>query len=118
LDNPELISLALVPAAVGSVTGSLFAGKWMQKTGKYYWITIICSVIAVIGSTIIFLCSGIVLASSWGIVIGMTISAFGGGLVSAFSWRKKSHFKYLASCIYCPDMSYLMTTWNHYVALR
>jgi hypothetical protein len=30
------ISAVIVPAAVGSVSGSLFGGKWMQKTGKYY----------------------------------------------------------------------------------
>lgn len=73
--------LRLIPAAVGSVTGSLFGGKFMQKTGKYYWLTIISTVIGVVGSIIIFLCSGRVFDFSRGIVIGMSISSFGGGVV-------------------------------------
>ncbi len=73
--------LRLIPVAVGSVTGSLFGGKFMQKTGKYYWLTVNSAMIAVLGSTIIFLCSGFVFQFSWGIVIGTSISSFGGGAV-------------------------------------
>ena len=76
--------MALVPAAVGSVSGSLFAGKWMQKTGRYYWFTIISTCITVIGSTIIFLCSGPLVDSTWGILAGITISCFGGGAVCIY----------------------------------
>ena len=57
----------------------------MQKTGKYYRLTIISSIIAVVGSTIIFLSSGRVLDSTWGIVIGMAVASFGGGVVGAVS---------------------------------
>ena len=71
--------LRLIPAAVGSVSGSLFGGKFMQKTGKYYWLTIVSTIIGLVGSAMIFLCSGRIFGSSWGIVIAMAISSFGGG---------------------------------------
>ncbi len=64
----------------------------MQKTGKYYWLTIISSVTAVVGSTIIFLLSGLVLDSTWGIVVGMAVASFGGGVVGAVSLSKNSTF--------------------------
>jgi uncharacterized membrane protein len=64
----------------------------MQKTGKYYRLTIISSIIAVVGSTIIFLSSGRVLDSTWGIVIGMAVASFGGGVVGAVSLSKNSTF--------------------------
>jgi hypothetical protein len=71
--------LRLIPAAVGSVSGSLFGGKFMQKTGKYYWLTIVSTIIGLVGSAMIFLCSGRIFDFSWGIVIAMAISSFGGG---------------------------------------
>ena len=65
----------------------------MQKTGKYYWLTVISSIIAVFGSTIIFLLSGLVLESTWGIVVGMAVASFGGGVVGAVSLSKNSTFE-------------------------
>jgi hypothetical protein len=82
--------VVVVPAAVGSVLGSLFGGKWMQKTGKYYWLTIISAIVAIIGSTAITLCSGLLFDSTLGIVIGMTISCIGGGAVRVFSRSENS----------------------------
>ncbi|KAE9379232.1 MFS multidrug transporter [Stipitochalara longipes BDJ] len=73
--------LRLIPAAVGSVSGSLFGGTWMQKTGKYYWLTTASTCVTVVGSTIIFLCSGPLFNSTWGMLFGVTISCFGGGAV-------------------------------------
>lgn len=64
----------------------------MQKTGKYYWLTVISSIITVFGSTIIFLLSGLVLESTWGIVVGMAVASFGGGVVGAVSLSKNSTF--------------------------
>jgi hypothetical protein len=71
--------LRLIPVMVCSVGGSLFGGKVMQRTGKYYWLTISCLVISIFGSVTIFLCSGLVASSSLGIVIGLGFVAFGGG---------------------------------------
>lgn len=71
--------LRLVPAMICSVTGSLFAGFYMQKTGNYYWLTVCSFILSTIGSTIVFLCSGTVFDSGWAIVAGMGVVAFGGG---------------------------------------
>jgi hypothetical protein len=71
--------LRLIPVMICSVTGSLFGGQVMQRTGKYYWLTIACFISSIFGSIIIFLCSGLVISSSWGIIIGLGFCAFGGG---------------------------------------
>jgi predicted MFS family arabinose efflux permease len=71
--------LRLVPVMVCSVSGSLFGGLYMQKTGKYYWLTVCCFVVSMMGSIIIFLFSGIVFDSSWVLIVGMGFVAFGGG---------------------------------------
>jgi MFS family permease len=62
-----------------SVSGSLFGGKVMQKTGKYYWLTVYCLVLFLIGSIIIFLCSGLVFDSPLGLILGLCCVAFGCG---------------------------------------
>jgi len=70
----------LIPAMMCSVSGSLFGGKFMQRTGKYYWVTIYSLAFgSVIGTSIIFSCSGAVMTSSWGITLGLGLSAFGAG---------------------------------------
>ena len=71
--------LRLIPPLIFSVSGSLFGGKVMQKTGKYYWLTIWCLVLCLIGTTIIFLCSGLVFDSPVGLLVGYCLAAFGGG---------------------------------------
>jgi len=73
--------LRFVPVMVCTVSGSLFGGKYMQKTGKYYWLSFICLGLSFIGSIIILLCSGLLFDYSWGIIIGMGFCAFGGGAV-------------------------------------
>jgi len=72
--------ILLIPIAIVSVMGSLFGGKFMQKTGKYYWLTVIATIITVIGGTIIVLCSGLVFDIPWGIIAGMCIATGGGGI--------------------------------------
>ncbi|KAH8658662.1 putative MFS multidrug transporter [Tricladium varicosporioides] len=71
--------LRLIPVMFFSVAGSLIGGKIMQKTGKYYRLTIICFVIALIGTGVIFLCSGPVFDTAWGMIGGLSFCAFGGG---------------------------------------
>jgi hypothetical protein len=71
--------LRLIPPLFFSVSGSLFGGKVMQKTGKYYWLTVYCLVLFLIGSIIIFLCSGLVFDSPLGLILGLCCVAFGGG---------------------------------------
>ncbi|TVY27763.1 Vacuolar membrane amino acid uptake transporter [Lachnellula hyalina] len=73
--------LRLVPAMICSVSGSLFAGFYMQKTGHYFWLTVCSFAISIAGSVVVFLCSGILFTSGWAMVAGMGITAFGAGSV-------------------------------------
>jgi len=52
----------------------------MQKTGKYYWITIVAYMALAGGMTGIFLFSGIVIDSTIGIIVCMCINGFGNGI--------------------------------------
>lgn len=69
----------LIPVMICSVSGSLFGGRVMRWTGKYYWLTLGCVVLGVSGSIVVFLCSGLLLYFSWGLVMGLGMCAFGGG---------------------------------------
>lgn len=71
--------LCLIPSLMCGVSGSLFAGFYMHRTGKYYWLTIVCYSAQVLGMVILFLCSGIIVDSTVGIILAMCVSAFGGG---------------------------------------
>lgn len=63
-------SLWLVIGVFGSLTGSLGGGLIMQSTGKFYLITVLGYVALFIGSSVVTLTSGVVVASSIGIAIG------------------------------------------------
>ncbi|KAI7343838.1 hypothetical protein D0862_14046 [Hortaea werneckii] len=73
-------SVRLIPGLIASVSGSLSGGYYMQKTGKYYWITVIAYAQLVTGMAVIFLCSGAVVQSTIGIEIGMVVGGFGNGI--------------------------------------
>ncbi|RDL40614.1 MFS general substrate transporter [Venustampulla echinocandica] len=79
--SATVAGVRFIPILICSVSGSLVSGKYMQKTGKYYALTIFCVVISLIGTTIIFICSGPLFNFSWGLIIGLSISAFGSGAV-------------------------------------
>jgi hypothetical protein len=64
---------------VCGVSGSLFGGKVMAMTGRYYWLTVASVCISILGAITIFLFSGLVLDFSWGMVIGLGMVMFGGG---------------------------------------
>ncbi|KAH7418441.1 putative MFS multidrug transporter [Cadophora sp. MPI-SDFR-AT-0126] len=71
--------LRFIPVMVCSVSGSLGAGKVMQWSGRYYLLTVASLGVSVFGGVVIFLCSGMLVSSSWGIIVGLGCSAFGGG---------------------------------------
>lgn len=71
--------LRFIPAMLCSVSGSLFGGVFMKKTGKYFWLTICCLITGAIGNVVISLFSGLAFDSSWGIVAGLCLCSFGGG---------------------------------------
>ena len=72
--------LLLIPGIVAGVSGSLFGGFFMRRTGKYYWLTVITYANLVLGLVVILLFSGVILSSDIGICIGISIAGFSNGI--------------------------------------
>lgn len=72
--------LRIVPAIFGGVSGSLFGGIMMQKTGKYYHLTVIAYCIFTLGFIPVLLCSGIAGMSVTAISFGLVAMGFGNGI--------------------------------------
>jgi predicted MFS family arabinose efflux permease len=72
--------IRLIPAVVCSVTGSLASGIYMNRTGRYYWITVISYSVLVVGMIIILLYSGVVVHSQAGLIVGLSVSGFTNGI--------------------------------------
>ena len=70
----------LLPLIAASVSGSLFSGIVMQKTGRYYWLTVLCYIFMTIGTLSIALFSGLITKNIGGMIIGMIIGAFSAGI--------------------------------------
>jgi len=70
----------LIPCIISGVSGSLFGGVYMQKTGKYYWITIIAYSMLTLGLLGITLFSGVIVQSTIGIIICSCFCGFGNGI--------------------------------------
>ncbi|KAG9594797.1 MFS multidrug transporter, partial [Aureobasidium melanogenum] len=70
----------LIPGIIAGVSGSLFGGFYMQRTGKFYYLTVIAYTCLVIGMTFVFLFSGLVANSTLGIIAGMCICGFSNGI--------------------------------------
>ncbi|GAB7357169.1 hypothetical protein MBLNU459_g8160t1 [Dothideomycetes sp. NU459] len=70
----------LIPGILCGVSGSLFGGFYMQRTGKFYWLTVIAYTNLVLGMVFVFLFSGLVVHSTAGVIIGMCICAFSNGI--------------------------------------
>ncbi|KAF2663551.1 vacuolar basic amino acid transporter 2 [Microthyrium microscopicum] len=73
-------SVLLIPNIICGVSGSLFAGMYMQRTGRYYWLTISCYSCLTAGMLVLVATSGVVVSSVPGIVIGMCINGFSNGI--------------------------------------
>lgn len=69
----------LIPGIIASVCGSVGGGLIMQKTGKYYWLTVMAYTSLLIGQIIVVLCSGLIITSTPGIVTGLIFTGLGGG---------------------------------------
>lgn len=72
--------LRIVPAIVGGVSGSLFGGVMMQKTGKYKHLTIYAYSFFTLGSIPIFLFTGVAGTSAYAISVGLITMGFGNGI--------------------------------------
>ena len=66
----------LLPNVFAGVSGSLTGGLLIQRTGKYYWLTVSSLSTAILGTLLIILCTGLVVNSTYGISVGL----FLGGL--------------------------------------
>ncbi|KAL1611919.1 hypothetical protein SLS60_000142 [Paraconiothyrium brasiliense] len=72
--------LLLVPCIICGVSGSLFGGIYMKKTGKYYWITVIAYSNLVIGVAVTLLFAGVIKENIPLMVVGTCINAFSNGI--------------------------------------
>jgi hypothetical protein len=72
--------LRLMPAIVAGVSGSLFGGLVMKKTGKYFWLTIAGYTSLTIGPLVISLFSGVITNNTLGIICGLIMGGFGNGI--------------------------------------
>jgi hypothetical protein len=62
--------VTLLPAILSGVVGSLVGGLIMQKTGKYYWLTVASYVLLLTGAATITLMTGGLMHSDVGVAIG------------------------------------------------
>ncbi|KAL8721356.1 MAG: hypothetical protein Q9181_007724, partial [Wetmoreana brouardii] len=73
-------SVRLLPAVLAGVSGSLFGGLLMQKTGRYYWLTVSAYTLLFLGVLLIMLCSGFLVNNTYAISVGLAISGLGNGI--------------------------------------
>ena len=73
-------SLRLLPPILAGVSGSLFGGLLMQRTGRYYWLTVAAYTLLFSGVLVVMLCADFLTNSTYGIVVGLIVSSFGNGI--------------------------------------
>ena len=73
-------SIRLLPAIIAGVSGSLFGGILMQRTGKYYWLTVVAYTLLLTGVLIVTLCANVLVNNTYGIAVGLVLSGFGNGI--------------------------------------
>ena len=72
--------LLLIPCILSGVSGSLFGGTYMSKTGKYYWITVIAYSNVFVGLSVTLLFAGIIKEMIPVMVAGTVLTAFSHGI--------------------------------------
>lgn len=72
--------IRLLPGIVAAVSGSLFGGILMQRTGKYYWLTVCAYTTLTVGIVPILLCTGMVTNNTYGISVGLVLGGFANGI--------------------------------------
>ena len=70
----------LLPGIVAGVSGSLFGGLLMQKTGKYYWLTVSAYTTLTLGLVPIVLCTGLIVNNTYGVSVGLVMCGFSNGI--------------------------------------
>lgn len=72
--------LRLLPAIVAGVFGSLLGGIVMQKTGKYYWLTVFAYALLMVGMVPMLLFTGLIANSIYGISLSLVLCGLGNGI--------------------------------------
>jgi predicted MFS family arabinose efflux permease len=74
--------MRLLPAIAGGVSGSLGGGLLLQKTGKYYWLTVLSYCLPVLGAGIVLFCTSALVpaGTTTGVSFGILSSGFGNGI--------------------------------------
>jgi predicted MFS family arabinose efflux permease len=70
----------LLPGIVAGVSGSLFGGYVMKKSGRYYYLTVIAYTTLTIGMLPILLFTGLIANSTYGISVGLVLCGFSNGI--------------------------------------
>lgn len=68
--------VGLLPNVVTSVLGSLSGGLLIQKTGKYYRLTVLAYSTATLGFLLMILCTGLVVNNTYGISVGLALGGY------------------------------------------
>ena len=66
----------LLPNVVAAVSGSLSGGLLIQRTGKYYWFTVLAYSTATLGFLLVILCTGLLVNNTYGISTGLVLGGF------------------------------------------
>ncbi|KAK6333129.1 hypothetical protein TWF718_010952 [Orbilia javanica] len=77
--NAAESGVRMLPAIAGSVSGSLGGGILMQKTGKYYRLTVVSYIFMIFGCGMMLLFTGIIGRNFVAIGFGLAIAGFGSG---------------------------------------
>lgn len=72
--------IRLLPGIVAGVSGSLFGGLVMQRTGKYYWLTVCAYTTLALGVIPVLLSTGLVYNNTYGISVGLVMGGFSNGI--------------------------------------
>ena len=70
----------LLPGIIGGVIGSVAGGLIMQRSGRYYLLTVIGYGLLTAASLIIFLSLGVIARSNVGIYVALVLGSFGNGV--------------------------------------
>ncbi|KAJ5090978.1 hypothetical protein N7532_009662 [Penicillium argentinense] len=78
--SATVAGIRLLPSIFSGVTGSLFSGIIMKRTGRYFWLTVVAYSFLTLGCFTIFLFSGGTTTSTIPMILGMVMAAFGNGI--------------------------------------
>ncbi|KAG7010080.1 hypothetical protein G7Y79_00001g003520 [Physcia stellaris] len=72
--------IRLLPGVVAGVTGSLYGGFIIRRTGRYYWLTIWAYIFQILEMIPIILCTGMATNNTYGIAVGFVIVGISNGI--------------------------------------